>query len=110
MTSTPCLRPAAWRIGLAFLVGATAAAAAFAQQADAGRAGPMGGELKKRFTAADANGDGKLTKEEAKAGMPFVYEHFDEIDTGKTGVVTMRDIAAYAKAKRAARKDTQSPP
>jgi len=110
MTPTFFRRRTASRIGLAFLFGTLLATGALAQQADAGRARQMGTELQKRFTAADANGDGKLTKDEAKNGMPFVYKHFNEIDTGKTGAIAMRDIAAYAAAQRAARKVTQSPP
>jgi hypothetical protein len=79
--------------------------AALAQPADQpGRAQQMAAELQKRFAAADANGDGKLTKDEAKGKMPFVYKHFDEIDTAKTGAVTLADIAAFAQAKKAARK------
>lgn len=92
------------RIGLALVLVATVATGAFAQQADAGRGRQMAAELQKRFAAADTNGDGKLTKDEAKAGMPFVYKHYDEIDTAKTGAITMRDIAAFAAAQRSARK------
>jgi hypothetical protein len=101
---TPQSRRAGLRIGLALVLVATAATGVFAQQADAGRGRQMAAELQKRFTAADSNGDGKLTRDEAKAGMPFVYKHYDEIDTGKTGAITMRDIAAFAAAQRSARK------
>ena len=86
---------------LAFLL---SAAASFAQTADAGRAQKMAAELQKRFAAADANADGKLTKDEAKDKMPFVYKHFDEIDAAHAGAITMADIAAFAQAKQAARK------
>jgi Ca2+-binding EF-hand superfamily protein len=77
---------------------------AFAQASRAGRGGDMGEKLKERFAAADKNGDGKLTKDEAKAGMPFVYKHFDEIDKAHTGSVSMMDIAAFAKQMRAAKQ------
>jgi hypothetical protein len=80
------------------------ASPAFAQSADPSRVERMAGEMQKRFAAADANGDGKLTKEEAKGKMPMVYKHFDEIDVSHSGAVTLADIAAYAKAKRAANK------
>jgi hypothetical protein len=75
---------------------------AFAQDAKAGR-GDMAEKLKQRFAAADKNGDGKLSREEAKAGMPFVYKHYDEIDKAHTGAITMADIAAYAKQMHAAK-------
>ena len=66
--------------------------------------GDMAEKMKERFAAADKNGDGKLTKDEAKAGMPFVYKHFDEIDKAHSGAITMADIAAFAREKRAAKQ------
>ena len=66
--------------------------------------GDMAEKMKERFAAADKNGDGKLTRDEAKAGMPFVYKHFDEIDKAHSGAITMADIAAFAKEKRAAKQ------
>jgi len=84
--------------------------AAMAQAADGERAQKAGAELQKRFAAADANGDGKLTKEEAKGKMPMVYKHFDEIDTAHSGAVTMADIAAYARAHRGERKAPPAAP
>ena len=51
-----------------------------------------------RFKAADTNHDGKLTREEAQAGMPEVYKRFDKIDTRKRGYVTERQVgAAWSK-------------
>ena len=79
------------------------AAGAVAQAADTGRAQKMADELQKRFMAADANGDGKLTRDEAKGKMPFVSKHFDEIDTAHAGTITLADIATFAQAQRAAR-------
>lgn len=51
-----------------------------------------------RFKAADKDGDGKLTRDEAKAGMPRVYSSFDKIDTGKLGYVTIDQIKAAMAA------------
>jgi nucleoid DNA-binding protein len=79
-----------------------ASAGALAQ--DVGRAGRGAGEMQKRFAAADKNGDGKLSKEEAQAGMPMVFKHFDEIDKAKQGSVSLADIASFAREQRAARK------
>lgn len=87
---------------LALAVGMSSSLA-YAQDAQPGR-GDMAEKFKQRFVAADKNGDGKLTKDEAKAGMPFVYQHFDEIDKAHTGAITMTDIAAFAREKGAARQ------
>ena len=96
-----------WPLACFALVVAAAvpAAAVLAQPASgASRGERMLGELQKRFSAADVNGDGKLTREEAKAGMPRVAEHFDEIDAAHAGSITMADIERWAIKQRAARK------
>lgn len=53
-------------------------------------------EIDERFAAADKNKDGKLTLEEAKAGMPKVAANFQRIDTQKKGYVTAAEIKAMA--------------
>lgn len=57
-----------------------------------------------RFKKADANGDGRLTREEAQKGMPMVARHFDQIDANKDGVVTMEELQAARKARSESRK------
>ena len=99
-----------WHLALASILAATVASGAFAQAAGGGRGKEVAAEAKKRFAAADVDHDGKLTKAEAEAGMPFVAEHFDEIDTARKGSVTMRDIAVFVRAKAAARKAAGSAP
>jgi hypothetical protein len=49
-------------------------------------------ELPKRFAHADANHDGRLTREEARGSMPRVFAHFDRIDTAGRGYVTEKQI------------------
>ena len=49
-------------------------------------------EAEERFAAADKNADGKLTLEEAKAGMPRIASNFTKIDTNKDGFVTLEEI------------------
>jgi Ca2+-binding EF-hand superfamily protein len=100
MTNSQAL---AGRVGFALVLALIAADAA-AQDAD--HAKQMAAEMQKRFAAADKNGDGRLTKEEAQAGMPYVYKHFDEIDKTKQGSISLAEIAAYAREQRAARKRT----
>ncbi|EHP43705.1 hypothetical protein OR16_06339 [Cupriavidus basilensis OR16] len=62
-----------------------------------------------KFAAADTNHDGKLTKEEAQAGMPEVYKNFDAIDARKKGGVTQKQIGAYWAAKAKQRAAAQNP-
>jgi transcription elongation GreA/GreB family factor len=83
------------RLPLLFAAAALAltAQSGFAQDKSA-RIEKAKAELEKRFTAADTNHDGKLSKDEAKTGMPKVYERFDDIDTGKTGFVTLDQVKA----------------
>ena len=100
MTNSQAL---AGRVGFALVLALIAADAA-AQDAD--HAKQMAAEMQKRFAAADKNGDGRLTKDEAQAGMPYVYKHFDEIDKTKQGSISLAEIAAYARERRAARKGT----
>ena len=89
----------AWARFSAVGVLVVASAGAFAQAAsEPGRGKEAAAELKKRFAAADVNHDGRLTREEAKAGMPGVYDNFDQIDTAKTGSVSMAEIAAFLRA------------
>jgi len=77
------------------------------------KAPPTTAEAKKmiaeRFKAADVNHDGKLTREEAKAGAPEVYKHFDEIDALKRGYVTERQIGAYWEAKTKEQMQRENP-
>lgn len=56
-------------------------------------------ELHSRFAKADTDGDGWLTREEAKA-MPRVATHFDDIDTDHDGKVSMEEIGRYLAAQR----------
>jgi Ca2+-binding EF-hand superfamily protein len=46
------------------------------------------------FKAADKNGDGGLSKDEA-AALPRIAQHFDKLDTNKDGVVTQEELQAH---------------
>lgn len=52
-------------------------------------------QLQKRFTAADTNRDGQLSREEARTGMPRLHVQFDHIDKEKTGSVSLAQIAVF---------------
>jgi len=61
----------------------------------------MQARQEKRFSAADANKDGKLTREEASKGMPAAARNFDRIDANRDGVVTLQEIEAARQARAA---------
>lgn len=92
------------RIALAAVLGLAGATAAFAQAGTAAREQNAVAKLEQRFGAADANHDGKLTKEEADGKMPRVHQHFDEIDVNRTGALSLADIEAYLRSAAANRK------
>ncbi len=52
----------------------------------------------KQFRAADKDGDGALSREEARRSMSSIHRRFNEIDTDKDGKVTRGEIeAAFGK-------------
>ena len=65
--------------------------------------------IAERFKAADVDHDGKLSREEAKAGMPEVYKRFDQIDVRKRGYVTERQIGADWEAKTKEQMQRENP-
>jgi len=59
-------------------------------------------QLQARFSNANTTHDGKLTREQAAAGMPMVAKHFDEIDAQKAGFITLPQIEAFMQERAAA--------
>ena len=52
-------------------------------------------KFERQFNAADKDGDGALTRQEAEAaGMRHILESFDRIDANKDGKVTQEEIRA----------------
>ncbi|WP_161974568.1 EF-hand domain-containing protein [Piscinibacter terrae] len=49
--------------------------------------------IESAFAKADANGDGKLSKDEA-AKLPAIGARFDELDKNKDGVLTVEEFSA----------------
>ncbi|MBW0448596.1 EF-hand domain-containing protein [bacterium M00.F.Ca.ET.228.01.1.1] len=78
-------------------------AQAAAQGANPQRVQRMVAQLQSRFANANTTHDGKLTKEQAAAGMPMVASHFDEIDTQKAGYVTLPQIEEFMRERAATR-------
>lgn len=79
----------------ALVLAGCAAVAALSTAAPAHAIGPA--EVEARFKAADRDGDGKLTREEAKTGMPRIAKKFDQLDTGKLNYLTLEQVQAAAR-------------
>lgn len=60
--------------------------------------------VEQRFAQADTNHDGKLTLNEAEAGMSLIVPFFNQIDVGHKGYVTLDQIKAFAKNQMPAGK------
>jgi hypothetical protein len=58
-------------------------------------------KLRKRFEAADQDGSGTLSRDEArKAGLTVVDKNFDHIDTAQRGNVSFDDLQTYLIQRR----------
>ena len=66
------------------------------------RMAQMAQQLQTRFASANSTQDGKLTRQQAAAGMPMVAKHFDEIDAQKAGYITLPQIEAFVQERAAA--------
>ena len=59
--------------------------------------GPM--TLRKLFANADKNGDGQVTKAEAKGHLPITYSSFEQIDVDKRGWITFDQFMAFTNKR-----------
>jgi hypothetical protein len=59
--------------------------------------------LAQRFAAANVTHDGRLTRDQAEAGMPMVARNFDSIDLDHEGYVTLSEIQGFLTQRRAER-------
>jgi len=57
-------------------------------------------EVEARFKAADANGDGKLTREEAKGSMPRLAMAWEKIDVDNKGYITLDQLLIISANNR----------
>lgn len=56
-----------------------------------------------RFKQADTNGDGMISRDEAKA-LPMIAKHFDEIDANHDGQITADELRAFHQKMHADRQ------
>jgi Ca2+-binding EF-hand superfamily protein len=85
-----------------FVAQSVAAAAALAVSFGAlaqGAKAPSADALAAAFKRADADADGKLSKEES-ARMPAVAEKFGELDSNKDGFLSMAEFTAGFEAPK----------
>ena len=83
-----------------FAVGALVASLALAQGVKPKATEPSAADktnIEAAFTRADANGDGKLSREEV-ARMPMIADKFDALDKNKDGFLSLGEFAAGAMA------------
>jgi hypothetical protein len=59
--------------------------------------------LRAEFVAADKDGSGSLSKEEA-AAMPFAAQRFADLDANQDGEITWAEVGGYVERAKAARE------
>ena len=59
------------------------------------------GDRKGGMKRADTDGDGRISKAEAQANAPRLFERFDAIDANRDGFVTREEMKAARKAHHA---------
>ena len=88
---------------------APAAGATTPATKDAGAKGGHMSKRGERFKAADKDGDGAISKAEAEAaGMKRVSANFDKLDTNKDGKLTRDEMKAGRVAHRSERKGAKA--
>ena len=85
---------------LSLTAAALASAAIIAVAAPEGAGGERHGATMERLKAADTNGDGLISRDEAKA-LPMIAKHFDEIDTNHDGQLSPDEMRAFHQKMRA---------
>jgi Ca2+-binding EF-hand superfamily protein len=51
------------------------------------------------FALADQNGDGRLTRDEAKGRLPLTYANFERIDAARRGSIGFEQFLAYTQER-----------
>jgi len=92
---------------LSLTAAALASAAIIAVAAPEGAGGHRHGAMMERLKAADTNGDGMISRDEAK-GLPMIARHFEQIDANRDGQVTMDELRAFHEQQRAQREQRRA--
>lgn len=69
--------------------------------------------LQERFSGADKDNDGSISREEATESLPQIARHFSQVDGNSDGVVTLNELAVVQAKMMARRQRSQmanSPP
>jgi hypothetical protein len=87
---------------LSLTAAALASAAIIAVAAPQGAGGHRQGAMLERIKAADTNGDGLISRDEAQA-LPMLAKHFNEIDTDGNGQLSPDELRAFHEKMQAQR-------
>ena len=77
---------------ISLLVSLSAVSVVQAEELTPAQQAKLQATLAQRFTQADVNQDGQVTREEANGVMPRLYRNFDRVDVDHSGAVTMAEI------------------
>lgn len=61
--------------------------------------------LQRMYAAADADHDGRVTRDEARGRLPITYSNFSSVDVDKGGYVTLEEFIAFHEARTAKHAD-----
>jgi pyruvate/2-oxoglutarate dehydrogenase complex dihydrolipoamide acyltransferase (E2) component len=66
--------------------------------------------LDQRFTDADKDNDGYISRDEAQAAAPMMARNFDQIDTDHDGRLSREEVRAFLEKRFAARQGNAAQP
>ena len=89
---------------VATLLALSTASAAYAQAPAEAQKGDRAQKMHERLKAADTNGDGKISREEANASLPHIAKNFDAIDANNDGFITIDELRAFHEKSGRAHK------
>jgi hypothetical protein len=56
-------------------------------------------QLERLYSRADANYDGRVTREEARGILPITYAEYDKVDVDKRGWISLEQYIAFHAAR-----------